>query len=100
MSHCSGGNDQREIAALSSAGTAHGFFHLWSASAHFHIPILRLCMTFLQDPEFGDRIITLTAAVVLGLQIAAVAQRWRVSSIRIFAVQSFLFAGIGVSSGY
>ncbi|PYU60663.1 MAG: hypothetical protein DMG56_15260 [Acidobacteria bacterium] len=51
-------------------------------------------MTFLQDPEFGDRIITLMAALVLVLQIAAVGQRWLVSSIRIFAVQSFLLAGI------
>lgn len=51
-------------------------------------------MTFFQDPEFGDRIITLMAALVLVLQIAAVAQRWLVSSIRIFAVQSFLLATI------
>src|SRR5258708_25539295 len=51
-------------------------------------------MTFLQDPEFGDRIITLMAALVLVLQIAAVGQRWLVSSIRIFAVQSFLLAAI------
>ncbi len=51
-------------------------------------------MTFLQDPEFGDRIITLMAALVLVLQIAAVGQRWLVSSIRIFAAQSFLLAAI------
>jgi hydrogenase-4 component E len=51
-------------------------------------------MTFFQDPEFGDRIITLMAALVLVLQIAAVGQRWLVSSIRIFAVQSFLLATI------
>jgi len=51
-------------------------------------------MTFLQDPEFGDRVITLMAALVLVLQIAAVGQRWLVSSIRIFAVQSFLLAAI------
>ncbi|MGA7792552.1 MAG: NADH-quinone oxidoreductase subunit K [Candidatus Acidiferrales bacterium] len=51
-------------------------------------------MTFFQDPEFGDRIITLMAALVLVLQIAAVGQRWLVSSIRIFAVQSFLLAAI------
>jgi len=51
-------------------------------------------MTFLQDPEFGDRIITLMAALVLVLQIAAVGQRWLVSSIRIFALQSFLLAAI------
>src|SRR5258707_514793 len=51
-------------------------------------------MTFFQDPAFGDRIITLMAALVLVLQIAAVGQRWLVSSIRIFAVQSFLLAAI------
>jgi hydrogenase-4 component E len=51
-------------------------------------------MTFFQDPEFGDRIITLMAALVLVLQIAAVGQRWLASSIRIFAVQSFLLAAI------
>ncbi len=51
-------------------------------------------MPLLQDPAFGNRIITLMAALVLVLQIAAVGQRWIVSSIRIFAVQSFLLAGI------
>jgi hydrogenase-4 component E len=51
-------------------------------------------VTFFQNPEFGDRIITLMAALVLVLQIAAVGQRWLVSSIRIFAVQSFLLAAI------
>jgi hydrogenase-4 component E len=51
-------------------------------------------MTFFQDPEFGDRIITLMAALVLVLQIAAVGQRWLASSIRIFAVQSALLAAI------
>ena len=34
------------------------------------------------------------AALVLVLQIATVGQRWLVSSIRIFAVQSFLLAAI------
>lgn len=51
-------------------------------------------MNLFQDPAFGDRIITLMAALVLVLQIAAVGQRWLVSSIRIFAVQSFLLAAI------
>jgi hydrogenase-4 component E len=51
-------------------------------------------MHLLQDAAFGDRIITLMAALVLVLQIAAVGQRWLVSSIRIFAVQSFLLAAI------
>lgn len=51
-------------------------------------------MSFLQDPEFGDRIITLMAALVLVLQIAAVGQRWLISTIRLFALQSFLLAAI------
>jgi len=51
-------------------------------------------MHLLQDAAFGDRIITLMAAMVLVLQIAAVGQRWIVSSIRIFAVQSALLAAI------
>jgi hydrogenase-4 component E len=57
-------------------------------------------MTFLEDPTFGDRIITLMAALVLVLQIAAVGQRWLVSSIRIFAVQSFLLAAIAAIIAY
>jgi len=51
-------------------------------------------MPFLPDPELGNRIITLMAAMVLVLQIAAVGQRWLISSIRIFGVQSLLLAGI------
>src|ERR1700681_4801432 len=51
-------------------------------------------MAFVPNPELGNRIITLMAALVLVLQIAAVGQRWLVSSIRIFAVQSFLLAAI------
>jgi hydrogenase-4 component E len=57
-------------------------------------------MTFLHDPAFGDRIITLMAALVLVLQIAAVGQRWLVSSIRIFAVQSLLLAAIAAIIAY
>ncbi len=57
-------------------------------------------MPFLQDPEFGNRIITLMAALVLVLQIAAVGQRWIISSIRIFAVQSFLLAAIAAIIAY
>lgn len=49
---------------------------------------------FIQDVEFGDRIITLMAALVLVLQIATVGQRWIVSTIRLFALQSFLLAAI------
>jgi hydrogenase-4 component E len=51
-------------------------------------------MTFLQNPEFGDKLITLMAALVLVLQIAMVAQRWIVTNIRIFGAQSALLAAI------
>jgi hydrogenase-4 component E len=44
------------------------------------------------NPEFGNKVITLTAAMVLVLQIAGAAQRWVVTNIRIFGVQSFLLA--------
>jgi hydrogenase-4 component E len=47
-----------------------------------------------QDPQFGDKLVTLMAAVVLVLQIAMAGQRWIVTNIRIFAVQSFLLAAI------
>ncbi|MGZ4830342.1 MAG: hypothetical protein ACXV78_11925, partial [Candidatus Angelobacter sp.] len=57
-------------------------------------------MPFVPNPELGNRIITLMAALVLVLQIAAVGQRWIVSSIRIFAVQSFLLGGIAAVIGY
>jgi hydrogenase-4 component E len=51
-------------------------------------------MQIFQDPQFGDKLVTLMAAVVLVLQIAMVAQRWIVMNIRIFAAQSFLLAAI------
>ncbi|MGA7413702.1 MAG: NADH-quinone oxidoreductase subunit K [Bryobacteraceae bacterium] len=50
--------------------------------------------TLLDDPQFGNRMITLMAAFVLVLQIAMVGQRWVITNIRIFAAQSFLLAGI------
>jgi hydrogenase-4 component E len=49
-------------------------------------------MHIFQDPEFGDKMVTLLAALVLVLQIAMAAQRWLVTNIRIFGVQSFLLA--------
>ena len=49
------------------------------------------------DMQFGERIITLMAALVLVLQIAVVAQRWIVTHIRIFAMQSFLLAMIAAT---
>jgi hydrogenase-4 component E len=51
-------------------------------------------MHVLEDPEFGDKLVTLMAALVLVLQIAMAGQRWIVTNIRIFAVQSFLLAAI------
>src|SRR5258708_5138290 len=57
-------------------------------------------MYFFQDPQFGNRIITLMAAFVLVLQIAMVGQRWLVTNIRVFAAQSFLLAGIANTIAY
>lgn len=57
-------------------------------------------MLFWQDPQFGDRMITLMAALVLVLQITMVAQRWLVTNIRAFAVQSLLLAGIANTIAY
>ena len=51
-------------------------------------------MSFINDLQFGDRMITLMAALVLVLQIAMVGQRWLITSIRMFGVQSFLLAAI------
>lgn len=49
-------------------------------------------MQILHDPLFGNKVVTLLAAVVLVLQIAMVGQRWIVMNIRIFAAQSFFLA--------
>jgi hydrogenase-4 component E len=51
-------------------------------------------MSIFQNPEFGDKIVTLMAAAVLVLQILMAAQRWIVTNIRIFGVQSALLAAI------
>ena len=51
-------------------------------------------MSFAHDPQFGDRMITLMAALVLVLQIAMVGQRWLITNIRLFGLQSFLLAAI------
>jgi len=53
-----------------------------------------------QDPQFGDKMVTLMAAFVLVLQIAMVAQRWIITNIRIFAAQSFLLAAIALTIAY
>ena len=57
-------------------------------------------MYFWQDVEFGNKVITLMAALILVLQITMVAQRWLVTNIRAFAVQSFLLATIAVTIAY
>jgi hydrogenase-4 component E len=54
-------------------------------------------MSPLTDPQFGDRIITLMAALVLVLQIAMAGHRWLVTNIRIFGAQSFLLASIAAT---
>jgi hydrogenase-4 component E len=57
-------------------------------------------MSFWQDPEFGNKIITMMAALVLVLQIMMVAQRWLITNIRAFGVQSFLLGCIAVIIAY
>jgi hydrogenase-4 component E len=57
-------------------------------------------MPFVTNPDLGDKIITLMAALVLVLQIAAVGQRSIIASIRIFAAQSFLLGGIAAVIAY
>jgi hydrogenase-4 component E len=57
-------------------------------------------MFFWQDPLFGDRMITLMAAMVLVLQITMVAQRWLLTNIWAFAIQSLLLAGIANTIAY
>ena len=52
------------------------------------------------DPQFGDKMVILMAAMVLVLQIAMVAQRWLVTNIRIFAAQSFLLSAIAGTIAY
>ena len=57
-------------------------------------------MHTIQDPQFGDKMVTLMAALVLVLQIAMVAQRWIVTNIRIFAAKSFCLAAIANTIAY
>lgn len=51
------------------------------------------------NPEFGNKLVTLIAAMVLVLQIAMAAQRWIVTNIRIFGLQSLLLALIAGTIG-
>src|SRR5258708_18216383 len=57
-------------------------------------------MLFWQDPQFGNKLITLMAALVLVLQLLMVAQRWLITSIRAFGLQSFLLACIAFTIAY
>ena len=57
-------------------------------------------MHTLQDPQFGGKLVTLMAALVLVLQIAMVGQRWIVTNIRVFAVQSFLLSAIAATIAF
>jgi hydrogenase-4 component E len=52
------------------------------------------------NPQFGDSLVTLMAALVLVLQIAMAGQRWIVTTIRIFSVQSFLLSAIACTIAY
>ena len=54
-------------------------------------------MHALLNPEFGNKMVTLMAAIVLVLQLAMTAQRWLVTNIRMFGVQSFLLAAIAAT---
>jgi hydrogenase-4 component E len=54
-------------------------------------------MHMLLNPEFGDKMVTLMAAIVLVLQLATIPQQWLVTNIRIFGVQSFLLAAIAAT---
>ena len=55
---------------------------------------------FFQDPEFGSRMITLMAAAMLVIQFLMVGQRDLTANIRLFALQSFLLAGIANTIAY
>jgi hydrogenase-4 component E len=54
-------------------------------------------MQLLLDPQFGNKVVTMMAALVLVLQIAMVGQRWLVTNIRIYGAQSFLLAAIAAA---
>jgi hydrogenase-4 component E len=71
------------------------FFHA-TTLASFHPSSL----FFFDDPQFGARMITLMAASALVLQFLMVGQRVLMTNIRLFAVQSFLLAGIANTIAY
>jgi hydrogenase-4 component E len=59
-----------------------------------------MTMLFWQNPQFGNKVITMLAALVLVLQILMVGQRWIVTNIRAFGLQSSLLASIAVTVAY
>jgi hydrogenase-4 component E len=59
-----------------------------------------MAMPVWNDPQFGNRMITMMAALVLALQIMMVGQRWLVTNIRAFALQSLLLASIAATIAY
>ncbi len=67
--------------ASSGSGTAGGRVHPGSTRTYFNVHFLRSRMSFIHDPQFGDRMITLMAALVLVLQISMVGQRWLMTNI-------------------
>ena len=52
------------------------------------------------SPDIGSQLITLMAALMLVLQLLMIAQRMLLVSIRLFAMQSFLLAGIAAVIAY
>lgn len=54
-------------------------------------------MDLLHNPEFGEKLVTLMAALVLVLQIAMAGQRSLIMNIRLFGTQSFLLAAIAAA---
>lgn len=54
-------------------------------------------MDLFHDPEFGNKLVTLMAALILVLQIAMVGQRSLVMNIRVFGAQSFLLGVIAAA---
>jgi hydrogenase-4 component E len=52
------------------------------------------------SPDIGSQLITLMAALMLVVQLLMIAQRMLLVSIRLFAIQSFLLAGIAAVVAY
>jgi hydrogenase-4 component E len=52
------------------------------------------------NAEFGERLVSLMAALVLVVQLGMVGHRWLISNIRLFGVQSFLLGAIAGAIAY